>query len=698
MTALFASVPYGLEELLKSELVTLGAQECQIVAGGVHYQADSRTLYQILLWSRLASRILLPLSTCQIYSDMDLYLAVRAIDWQVLWRPQARFMVQFNGTNDEIRNSQFGMLRTKDGIVDSFTSKNLPRPLVDKEQPDVLVHVWLHKNQLSIALDLSGGGLHQRGYRRQAGLAPLKENLALAVVLRSGWQPGTPLLDPMCGSGTLLIEAAMMATDRAPGLLRRYWGFDGWAQHDDLLWQSLRQEAKQRARDGLAAYGGRFFGFDDDSRMIDIASANVRRAGVSDVMQFATGTVATLVNPLTETFGTIVSNPPYGERLDSEPALIALHSQLGRRVKRQFAGWQLSLLSASPELLSCLQLRASRQFKVKNGALDCLQKNYLLSQSPAEHASAQDYANRLRKNVKKWDKWAAQQGVDCYRLYDADLPDYNLALDCYAGWLVMQEYAPPKTVDPQKARQRLLDAVAVTLEVMDLPASRLVLKTRQRQKGSNQYQQLAQQKQLLEVREYDARLLVNLTDYLDSGLFADHRLVRRMLGSLSPGKDFLNLFAYTGTASVHAGLGGARTTTTVDLSRTYLEWAERNLRLNGLTGYNHRLIQADYLDFLQQTDEQFDLIFVDPPTFSNSKRMSQTFDVQRDHLTLLALLKQRLRTGGSIVFSTNKRAFRLDSAGLAGLGLRVEDHSLRTLSVDFAKRQNVHSCWLLTHI
>ncbi len=310
---------------------------------------------------------------------------------------------------------------------------------------------------------------------------------------------------------------------------------------------------------------------------------------------------------------------------------------------------------------------------------------------------AEDYANRLRKNVKKLDKWAKQQGIECYRLYDADLPDYNVAVDRYGSKVVVQEYAPPKTIDPQKARQRLFDVINATLAVLELPSNQLVLKTRERQKGKNQYEKLAQKGEFLLVSEYNAKLWVNLTDYLDTGLFLDHRIARQMLGKMSQGKDFLNLFAYTGTASVHAGLGGARSTTTVDMSRTYLEWAEKNLRVNGLTGQQHRLIQADCLSWLSNTDEQFDVIFIDPPTFSNSKRMETTFDVQRDHLVLMKELKRLLRRKGTIMFSNNKRGFQMDLAGIAALGLEAKEITALTQSEDFARNRQIHNCWLVTH-
>ncbi|HBW7497171.1 TPA: bifunctional 23S rRNA (guanine(2069)-N(7))-methyltransferase RlmK/23S rRNA (guanine(2445)-N(2))-methyltransferase RlmL [Klebsiella pneumoniae] len=699
MNSLFASTARGLEELLKTELEGLGATDCQVVQGGVHFQGDTRLLYQSLMWSRLASRIMLPLGECRVYSDLDLYLGVQAIPWTEMFNPGATFAVHFSGLNDEIRNSQYGALKVKDAIVDSFTRKNLPRPNVDRESPDLRINVWLNKETAHISLDLSGEGLHLRGYRDGTGMAPIKENLAAAIVMRSGWVPGTPLLDPMCGSGTLLIEAAMLATDRAPGLHRGHWGFGGWAQHDDGIWKEVKAEAQTRARQGLAAYESRFYGSDVDARVIERARRNARRAGIGELIDFDVKDVAQLNNPLPKgPYGTVISNPPYGERLESEPALIALHSLLGRIMKSQFGGWNLSVFSASPELLSCLQLRADKQFKAKNGPLDCVQKNYHLAESEGGKPAmlAEDFANRLRKNLKKFEKWARQEGIECYRLYDADLPEYNVAIDRYADWVVVQEYAPPKTVDAHKARQRLFDIIAATIAVLDMAPNKLVLKTRERQKGKNQYQKMAEKGDFIEVQEYNARLWVNLTDYLDTGLFLDHRIARRMLGQMSKGKDFLNLFSYTGSASVHTGLGGARSTTTVDMSRTYLEWAERNLRLNGLTGRAHRLMQADVLGWLRESTEQFDLIFIDPPTFSNSKRMEDAFDVQRDHIRLMTDLKRLLRKGGTIMFSNNKRGFRMDHDGLAALGLKAQEISQKTLSQDFARNRQIHNCWLIT--
>lgn len=701
---LFASTAQGLEELLKSELESLGAENCKIAQGGVHFDGDKRTLYTALLWSRLASRILLPLTECKVYSDLDLYLGAKAIDWPSLFDVRDTFAISFTGTNEEIRNTQFGAMRVKDAIVDTFQTAKNQRPDVAKQQPDIRINVYLHRNTATLSLDLSGNSLHQRGYRTGTGMAPLKENLAAAIVMRSGWQTGEMMVDPMCGSGTLLIEAALIAADRAPGLLRDFWGFSAWLGHDEALWLEIKSEAQVRGRRGVQETESRFWGYDIDSRVLKAARENAQRAGVENLMTFATGDAAKIENPLPECVtGTVLSNPPYGERLESEPALIALYSGLGRIVKQNFAGWKLSLFSASPELLSCLQLRADKQFKARNGPLECIQKNYHLSarSSTSEERQvtgvAEDFSNRLRKNLRKLEKWIKQQQIECYRLYDADLPEYNVAIDRYGDKVVIQEYAPPKTVDAKKARQRLFDIITATTEVLNISGNQVVLKTRERQKGKQQYEKLAEKKDFFLVTEYNARLWVNLTDYLDTGLFLDHRIARRMLGEMSKQKDFLNLFAYTGAASVHAGLGGAKSTTTVDMSRTYLEWAEKNLSTNGLTGRQHRLIQADCLMWLKLNNEQFDVIFVDPPTFSNSKRMEGTFDVQRDHIALMTDLKKALRKNGTIMFSNNKRGFKLDKDTLSKLGLKAEEMTAKTLSPDFSRNNQIHNCWLISH-
>ncbi|MFC1080597.1 bifunctional 23S rRNA (guanine(2069)-N(7))-methyltransferase RlmK/23S rRNA (guanine(2445)-N(2))-methyltransferase RlmL [Pasteurella multocida] len=713
MKQLFATTARGFEELLKVELTDLGAMDCQITQGGVHFHADEETQYRVLLWTRLASRILLPIVTCKVYSDLDLYSAVVGQNWLDYFDEKAHFMVDFNGTNREIRHTQFGAMRVKDGIVDYFERVGKPRPNVDKSQPDIRIHAYLNREELVISLDLSGDALHMRGYREDTGKAPLRETLAAAIVLRSGWQLGTPLVDPMCGSGTLLIEAAQMQANIAPQLHRLHWGFDFWKGHNQQAWDKVKGEAIELAEQAFNQnQKANFYGCDLDHRVLQKAKRNAQNAGVAHLIQWQQGDVAALKNPFVEEKGTVICNPPYGERLGTTPALIALYSVFGQRLKQQFADWNVSIFSGEPALLDCLRLRSHRQFKAKNGPLDCVQKNYHISaRATASDENTQnlpeidrtlsasqvavDFANRLQKNSKKIEKWARQQGINAYRLYDADLPEYNLAVDRYDDHIVVQEYAAPKNIDENKARQRLLDAVTATLQVTGVETNKLILKVRQKQKGTNQYEKLANKGDYFYVNEYGAKLWVNLTDYLDTGLFLDHRLTRKMLGEMAKGKDVLNLFAYTGSATVHMALGGAKSTTTVDMSNTYLNWAEQNLLLNELEGKQHKLIQADCLQWLARCDRQFDLIFVDPPTFSNSKRMEDSWDVQRDHIKLMTQLKRILRPNGTIVFSNNKRGFKMDVEGLETLGLSAVDITAKTLPLDFERNKQIHNCWVV---
>ena len=713
MKQLFATTARGFEELLKSELTELGAQDAKVAQGGVHYWADDETLYRTLLWSRLSSRILLPIVQAKVFSDLDLYSAVVGVNWLDYFDEKVHFFVDFNGTNQEIRHTQFGAMRVKDGIVDYFERHGRARPNVDKEQPDIRIHAYLNRDDVVLSLDLSGDALHIRGYREDTGKAPLRETLAAAIVLRSGWQKGTPLVDPMCGSGTLLIEAAQMEAQIAPQLYRLHWGFDFWQGHNQAAWEKVKEEALALAEaEKQRENPPHFYGFDLDHRVLQKAKQNAKNAGVAHLMQWQQGDVAAIKNPSPNVAGTVICNPPYGERLGTTPALIALYSVFGQRLKQQFAGWNASIFSGEPSLLDCLRLRSHRQFKAKNGPLDCVQKNYQIAeraeQSAVENALefdrtssffsevAVDFANRLQKNIKKIEKWAKQQGLDAYRLYDADLPEYNLAVDRYADHIVVQEYAAPKNINENKARQRLLDAVNATLQVTGIETNKLILKVRQKQKGTNQYEKLANKGEYFYVNEYGAKLWVNLTDYLDTGLFLDHRLTRKMLGEMAQGKDFLNLFAYTGSATVHAALGKAKSTTTVDMSNTYLNWAEQNLLLNDIEGKQHKLIQADCLQWLEKCDRQFDLIFVDPPTFSNSKRMEDSWDVQRDHIKLMTNLKRILRPNGTIVFSNNKRGFKMDFAKLEELGLSAVEISHKTLPLDFERNKQIHNCWLVT--
>ncbi|MGB2079394.1 MAG: bifunctional 23S rRNA (guanine(2069)-N(7))-methyltransferase RlmK/23S rRNA (guanine(2445)-N(2))-methyltransferase RlmL, partial [Vibrio sp.] len=513
------------------------------------------------------------------------------------------------------------------------------------------------------------------------------------------------LFDPMCGSGTLLIEAALMAGQVAPGIARTHWCFQALNDFDHDIWTQVKTQASVQGRRGLNNLEPIFFGCDNDPRVLQTARENAKRAGVDHLIQFSQGDAATLTKPKGFETGVIVCNPPYGERLGTEPGLIALYTAFGAALKTEFAGSRASIFSSSDDLLSCLRMRADKQYKLSNGAIMCHHKNYQITGQgkidaviqKIEEQIAPDFANRLKKNLTKVGKWAKKEQLECYRVYDADLPNYNVAIDRYQDHLVIQEYAAPKSVPEETAKRRLTDIIRATIQVFDVPANQVILKTRERQKGKRQYQKLGQNSDFMTVEEYGVKLLVNLHDYLDTGLFLDHKLTRRRLGQMAQGKDFLNLFAYTGSASVHAAAGGAKSTTTVDMSNTYLQWAQENMALNGFDSDAHQFEQADCLQWLKHEDRQFDLIFIDPPTFSNSKRMEQTFDVQRDHVELMTHLKRLLRPGGTIVFSNNKRHFRMDVDALDLLDLETTNISSQTLPLDFERNKHIHNCWLIQH-
>lgn len=703
----------GLEHLLAQELIQLGASDVNVAIAGVKFKADNITFYTCSLWSRLASRFILVLSEFTVCDDMDLYLGAFAINWPHHFSDKKRILVDFNGTNEQIRNSQYGALKIKDAIVDKFEKANLERPSIDREQPDLRIHMRLTKEKGLLGIDMVGGSLHQRGYRTQAGAAPLRETNAAALILKSGWTVEKALLDPMCGSGTLLIEAAMMAANIAPGLKRKRWGFQSLHNFDQQEWAQVHANVTFQSKKGPARCTTRFFGFDNDRQVLEIAKANAQRAGVGDLIQFTQIDATSLTKPDGFEQGHIICNPPYGERLGTTPGLIALYTQLGAQLKAHFKGSTASIYCGSEELLSCLRMRAASNYKLANGALSCVMKTYQITARADDvqtditsNLSAKDiildvapeFSNRLLKNIKKLEKWAKKESIECYRLYDSDLPEYNVAIDKYKQYIVIQEYAPPKTIPEEKARRRLLDIVRATINVIGINANHVILKTREIKKGSNQYNKLAQAKQYLTIKEFNVNLEVNLQDYLDTGLFLDSRYIRKMLNEKAKNKDFLNLFAYTGSATVHAAVGDAKSTTTVDMSKTYLQWAERNMKLNGKVGRQHQFIHSDCLKWLSGTNDTYDLIYIDPPTFSNSKRMLETFDVQRDHVKLIQDLKKLLRKKGEIVFSNNKRNFKMDLEAIKEIGICAKNITGKTIPLDFERNKQIHNCWLLTHM
>jgi 23S rRNA (guanine2069-N7)-methyltransferase / 23S rRNA (guanine2445-N2)-methyltransferase len=726
--AFFATCPLGVVDLLAAELKSFGATRAREMKAGVEFDGTLETAYRACLWSRVASRILMPIAQVAAHDANAMYEGLRRVDWSQHMTPAGTLVVDFQGSSLGVKHTQFGALKTKDAIVDQFREKFGERPSVNMETPDVRINVHAHREQATVSIDLSGESLHRRGYRARGVAAPLKENLAAAILLRSGWPTlaaeGATLVDPMCGSGTLVIEAALMACDIAPGWLRAssqvHWGMVNWRGHDAALWQRLLDEVTQRATVGKQ---GRTVlrGFDQDAFAVRAALENAERAGLRGLVHFEKRALNELKRD-TDEAGLLVCNPPYGERIGDQDNLKALYALLGQKLREEFSGWKAAVFTGNPPLAKDLGINAKRSHTLYNGAMECRLLRFDIDaahfNTPESRPSAEEkfadlrttpgaemFANRLRKNLKNARSWAKKNDIRCYRVYDADMPEYSFAIDLYGSaedpainWAYVQEYAAPDSINRDAARMRRMQVLSVLPEVLELPRERIQVRTRRQQSDHSQYEKVDTQREFHIVSEGAHRFYVNFSDYLDTGLFLDHRITRQRLGELCKGKRFLNLFAYTGAATVHAIGGGATASTTVDMSYTYLEWAEKNLQLNDMDAPEHELIQADCLHWLeheaQAKQRLYDVIFIDPPTFSRSKRMARDFEVQADHVQLVLWANTLLAPGGTIVFSNNFTRFKLDRYGLRDF--QIQDWTRETLPKDFERNPKIHCCFAIT--
>lgn len=663
--------------------------------------------YRACLWSRLASAVLLEIAPLSGASADEWYAALLEIDWSGWVAPGARFAISHSGTHPGVANAMHAVFRAKDAIRDHYRRANRSLPDVDRDAPDVQLHLHLGPQGSAFYLSLSGAPLHERGYRVSGVEAPLKETLAAAVVLGVGLPEQRPavLLDPCCGSATLLIEAVWVLADVAPGLMRRRWGFERWPGHCATDWNALLREAEQRRATGLAARLPRVAGHDADPDALRAARACVAAAGLTKHVHLERRDIAELT-ALGSEGGLLLANPPYGERLSSVDAARFLYRCLGRRLRARCAGWRAAILAGSIEHLDELRVADYAQLRLRNGPLTMFLRVVTVPDRPDPEwpalrvrsevqvgDEARPLANRLLKNWKQLRPDKA--GWRAFRLYDADLPEFNVAVDLYGDRVHVQEYAAPATVDADKAAHRLQVALEAIAAVTGRRRDDIVLKVRSRQKGRQQYERRDERGQLFEVEEQGARLLVNLEEYLDTGLFLDHRPMRIRLQELCRDRHFLNLFCYTGSATVHAAIGGARSSLSVDLNPRYLDWAEANLALNGYSTHRHRLVRADVLAWLDRGGDQFDVIFMDPPTFSNSKRSPNVLDVQRDQVEMVQGAMRHLARDGVLVFSNNYRRFQLEES--ISRDFDVRDITAATIPADFARNPRIHACWEIRH-
>jgi 23S rRNA (guanine2445-N2)-methyltransferase / 23S rRNA (guanine2069-N7)-methyltransferase len=735
----FATCPTGFEQLLAAELSDLNTPRVRPLQGQVAFEGTLVDAYRACLWSHLASRVIAVLVRgCAATSD-ELYATVLSVPWEEHVGAGSSFAVDATGTNAQLRTTQFVALRAKDAIADRLASEAGVQAPTDPKNPDVGVVVRISRDRAAVGIDLAGATLFQRGYERSGNRGNLRPDYAAALLRMAGWhelcKAGEPtLLDITQGSGTIVVEAALMAAHRAPGLLRLKWGFQGWAQHDADAWDVLVGEARQNAletppaafyvpastKTGSAIRASmRAAGLDPTLTILgsnDLAQAKGHALLTCDLSALRSDDLVRKTSALNEL-----------ERVSSltQPtrAVLLTRDHLGSSFLMQEPTAQLqTFLGKEPLYIEAYEGTAATQ----RPSLRLGDQNV----SVLVPASDQ-FAARLKKVIRQRTKWAQREDVTCYRVYDADLPDYAVAIDLYQGtdpssgmpngmrWLQVAKYAAPKGIDQTVAQARLMDVLTIAPRLLEVDPRHTYLRIRRRDKGGSQYAEEAKKGSIRPrssakdgiplppgahlVDEGGLTFEVNFSSRLDCGIFLDHRDTRAMLREMAKetagSKRFLNLFAYTGTATCYAADGGMKYTTTVDLSRPSLNWARRNMERNGFAGKEHEYVQADVVRWVSEqrhTRNRWDLVFCDVPTFSNSSRMGKrSFDVQRDHAELLIGVSRLLMRGGTCVFSCNLRSFKPDAEKLAKAGVEIEDITAKTIPEDFARNPRIHHTYLV---
>jgi len=688
---------------------------------GVGFKGDLNLSYRACLELRTASRILLELVSDSAGNEDELYRLALSHPWDELFPPSLSISCRVTGVPRD-KDPRYATLKLKDGVVDRFRQSMGTRPSVDRKTPDIRIEARWDGRNATIYLNWSGPPLHERGYRLERTDAVLRETTAAAVLAMSGWpeiaENGGGFVDPVCGSGTLLAEAAMMAAGAPPGVHRKSWGFEGLRLHEENLWQRVLNDASIRYGESLQ-HMPLMAGSDNDESALKTARSNLRRAGLSNVIRLERHDITRgkpSFWPAGNT-GLVCADPPYGVRTRDNP--LPVYNALGNLFRTLESGWRLALLAPDRKTAAASCLRAEDYHHTVSGGMDLVLAVYDRMGKPSsaadrdfkkvEKAGASDFSETsdkpllpdpkadslkklLEKNLSAMSTWSKKTGVSSYRIWDADMPEFNAAVDWYEGrWLHVQEFAPPAKIPPEKSRQRLSTLVSVLEELTGCKDENLFLKTRHR--GIRPYKKMGNSRDLLIIRENGMRFYVNFVDYLDTGIFLDHRptraLIRDRMAERSGGR-FLNLFAYTGTASVMAAAGGASQAVSVDVSNTYLNWARDNMKLNRLDSSAHSFIRSDSSDFLRSNKKKFDLIFIDPPTYSNGSGRSD-WSVQDDHASLITLAMNQLSPGGVLIFAENFRRFRLDT-GLSRQ-FSVKDITRETTDPDFIRRNGSHRCW-----
>lgn len=716
---LVAACAFGLESPVKWELKDLGFEPNVVSPGRIAFEGDFDAVCKTNLWLRTADRVLIEVQQFPAPDFDALFETVRDFDW-AQWLPQnAKFPVTGRSRLSQLTSVPAVQRSVKKAIVESMQrghgSNELP-----EDGPEYRIDVALLNDVATLTLDTTGPSLHKRGYRTSYGEAPIKETLAAAMVMLSVWNKQRPLVDPFCGSGTIAIEAALIAAGLAPGRNRTF----AWQQWQQAINISIEEHIQQTAI--LDDVELQISATDIDAEVLKLARSNAHRAGVETHIHFQQKSFEDLRSK--RKFGCVITNPPYGERLSERDALQPLYRSFPAVLQR-LPTWSHFIITSMPKFEGILQKSATRRRKLFNGRIECMYYQFLgpkpdslNDDGPAEeesveadpknlsspaavfggledkdHEQADLFSVRLNKRAKHLRKWPSKKNITCFRLYERDIPELPFVVDRYENQYHITEYERPHDRDPGRHAAWLELMKKTVARTFEVPIHRVHLKMRRRQSGTSQHNKVDSAARNFIVSEGGFKFLVNLSDYVDTGLFLDHRTTRAMVQQAARGANFLNLFCYTGSFSVYAAAGEAASTTSVDWSNTYLDWARENMSINGFQGDNHRFVRSGTLEFIQRLkpSEKFDLVVVDPPTFSNSKRSEDIWDVQRDYVELLKRLAMHVRTDGVVFFSTNFRKFKFDDTQLTDYSCR--EISKQTVPEDF-RNKKIHRCWKLIRV
>jgi 23S rRNA (guanine2445-N2)-methyltransferase / 23S rRNA (guanine2069-N7)-methyltransferase len=726
---LLATSAFGIESIVRYELAQLDYSAEIIGPGRIQFDGNAEAICRANLWLRTADRVLILIGRFPAPDFDALFDTTKSLPWEEWIPADGEFPVRGRSLKSKLTSVPAVQRAVKRAVVDRLKHAHRVAELPESG-PSYQIEVALLNDEATLTVDTTGPSLHKRGYRQRGGLAPLKETLAAALVQLSFWAPDRPLIDPFCGIGTIPIEAALLGRNMAPGL-RRTFSSESWPQIDSAVWCQLREEARSVRKDGLPL---RIIGTDADFRAMSAARFHAEQAHVADDIHFQEKWFDQLSSK--REYGCVITNPPYGQRMGDQSDVETLHRSIPE-VLRALPTWSHFILTAQPNFERLTQKPADRRRKLYNGRIECTYYQFHgpkpgTARSPKALATAQSreelvasetdspvaealihevrqafggitakareqaelFRSRLRKRARHFRRWPTKQDIYCYRLYERDIPEIPLVVDRYEDHLHLTEYDRPHDRDLGQHADWLDLMRQVAAETLEVDSEKVFLKKKHRQRGNLQHEKAAREEYQIAVREGGLRFWVNLSDYVDTGLFLDHRITRSMVREAADGKDVLNLFAYTGAFSVYAASGGAKSVTSVDWSSTYLDWARRNFELNGFSGAQYRFTRSDARGYLAQlrSQDRFDLAIVDPPTFSNSKRTDLDWEVQRDHVALLTTVLDHLKDRGCIYFSTNFRRFKLAAEALTAGS--IHEISRQTIPDDFRNRR-IHRCWLI---